>query len=251
MDAQQQFKQAAAESAVALVEDGMILGLGTGSTAKLAVDALGKRVQSGLRVVGVPTSEFTGQQARSLGIPVSTLDEHPEIDLTIDGADEVEPGSLNLIKGRGGALLREKIVASASKRLVIIVDESKLVGRLGSQFAASGGIDSIWMARGGAKIGSAGRESSAATGPRWKTLCHRRRPLHRRLRVWADRVSGQAGIRIEQHGGRGGARAVSRDGFAGNRCWPGRRQGFATAIAPTTASAAKPARSTAAGVEPK
>lgn len=135
MDAQQQLKQAAAESAVALVEDGMILGLGTGSTAKLAVDALGRRVQSGLRVVGVPTSEFTEQQARSLGIPVSTLDEYPAIDLTIDGADEVELGPLNLIKGRGGALLREKIVASASKRLVIIVDESKLVGRLGSRFA--------------------------------------------------------------------------------------------------------------------
>src|ERR1700691_983009 len=137
MDAQQQFKQAAAESAVALVEDGMILGLGTGSTAKLAVEALGKRVQSGLRVVGVPTSEFTGQQARSLGIPVSTLDEHPAIDLTIDGADEVELGTLNLIKGRGGALLREKIVASASKRLVIMVDESKLVERLGSHFPLS------------------------------------------------------------------------------------------------------------------
>src|SRR3984885_3342954 len=135
MDAQQQFKQAAAESAVALVEDGMILGLGTGSTAKLAVETLGKRVQSGLRVVGVPTSEFTGHQAQSLGIPVSTLDEHPALDLTIDGADEVELGPLNLIKGRGGALLREKIVASASKRLVIIVDESKLVSRLGSHFA--------------------------------------------------------------------------------------------------------------------
>jgi ribose 5-phosphate isomerase A len=135
MDAQQQFKQAAAESAVALVEDGMILGLGTGSTAKLAVETLGKRVQSGLRVVGVPTSEFTGHQARSLGIPVSSLDEHPALDLTIDGADEVELGALNLIKGRGGALLREKIVASASKRLVIMVDESKLVSRLGSHFA--------------------------------------------------------------------------------------------------------------------
>ena len=135
MDAQQQFKQAAADSAVALVEDGMILGLGTGSTAKLAVETLGKRVQSGLRVVGVPTSEFTGHQARSLGIPVSSLDEHPALDLTIDGADEVELGTLNLIKGRGGALLREKIVASASKRLVIMVDESKLVSRLGSHFA--------------------------------------------------------------------------------------------------------------------
>jgi len=135
LDAQQQLKEAAAESAVALVEDGMILGLGTGSTAKLAVDALGKRVAAGLRVIGIPTSEFTAQQARSLGIALSTLDEHPEIALTIDGADEVEVGTLNLIKGRGGALLREKIVASASKRLVIIVDESKLVQRLGSQFA--------------------------------------------------------------------------------------------------------------------
>jgi ribose 5-phosphate isomerase A len=135
MDAQQQFKQKAAESAVALVEDGMILGLGTGSTAKLAVDTLGKRVAGGLRVIGIPTSEATDHQARSLGIPISTLDEHPEIDLTIDGADEVELGPLNLIKGRGGALLREKIVASASKRLVIIVDESKLVDRLDSRFA--------------------------------------------------------------------------------------------------------------------
>jgi ribose 5-phosphate isomerase A len=133
MDAQEQLKQAAAESAVALVQDGMILGLGTGSTAKLAVAALAKRVAGGLRVTGIPTSEFTGAQARSLGITVSSLDEHPEIDLTIDGADEVETGTLNLVKGRGGALLREKIVASASKRLAIIVDESKLVGRLGSK----------------------------------------------------------------------------------------------------------------------
>jgi ribose 5-phosphate isomerase A len=135
MDAQQQLKQTAAESAVALVEDRMILGLGTGSTAELAVEALGKRVARGLRVTGIPTSEFTAGQARSLGIAISTLDEHPEIDLTIDGADEVEVGTLNLIKGRGGALLREKIVASASKRLVIIVDEGKLVERLGSRFA--------------------------------------------------------------------------------------------------------------------
>jgi len=135
MDAQQQLKQAAADSAVALIEDGMLLGLGTGSTAKLAVDALGKRVAAGLRVIGIPTSEDTDRQARSLGIPISTLDEHPELALTIDGADEVELRTLNLIKGRGGALLREKIVASASKRLVIIVDESKLVDRLGVHFA--------------------------------------------------------------------------------------------------------------------
>ena len=135
MDAQDQLKQKAAEAAVALVEDGMVLGLGTGSTAKLAVDVLGARVRDGLRVIGVPTSEFTAAQARGLGIPLSTIDEHPEVDLTIDGADEVETGSLHLIKGRGGALLREKIVASASRRLAIIVDESKIVDRLGSRFA--------------------------------------------------------------------------------------------------------------------
>ena len=134
MDAQEKLKQTAAQSAVDLVEDGMILGLGTGSTAKLAVNALGKRVASGLRVTGIPTSEFTAQQSRSLGIPIASLDEYPEIDLTIDGADEVEIGTLNLIKGRGGALLREKIVASASKRLVIIVDETKLVEKLGAKF---------------------------------------------------------------------------------------------------------------------
>jgi len=126
-----EFKQAAAQSAVAQIEDGMIVGLGTGSTAALAVSTLGKRVQQGLRVIGVPTSEATAEQARGLGIPLSTLSEHAEIDLTIDGADEVELGTLNLIKGHGGALLREKIVASASARLIIIVDETKLVERLG------------------------------------------------------------------------------------------------------------------------
>jgi len=137
MDPQHQFKQAAAESAAALVEDGMILGLGTGSTAKLAIDVIGQRVKNGLSVIGIPTSEGTAQQARSLGIPLSTLDEHPAIDLTIDGADEVQLGPLNLNKGRGGALLREKIVASASRQLVIMVDESKLVERLGSHFPLS------------------------------------------------------------------------------------------------------------------
>ena len=126
-----EFKQAAAESAIARVMDGMIVGLGTGSTAVFAVSALGKRVQQGLRVVGIPTSEKTAEQARGLGIPLSTLAEHSQIDLTIDGADEVELGTLNLIKGHGGALLREKIVASASARLIIIVDETKLVERLG------------------------------------------------------------------------------------------------------------------------
>src|SRR5215471_16141406 len=125
-----EMKLAAAEAAAAFVEDGMIVGLGSGSTATLAVSAIGKRAKGGLRIIGIPTSERTADLARSLGIPLSTLDEHERIDLTIDGADEVERGSLHLIKGRGGALLREKIVASASARLVIAVDETKLVDRL-------------------------------------------------------------------------------------------------------------------------
>jgi ribose 5-phosphate isomerase A len=126
-----QFKQAAAASAAEHVLDGMIVGLGSGTTAALAIDALGKRVQAGLRIIGIPTSEQTAAQARTLGIPLSTLAEHSRIDVTVDGADEVERGTLNLIKGRGGALLREKIVASASARLVIVVDETKLVDVLG------------------------------------------------------------------------------------------------------------------------
>jgi len=125
-------KLAAATSAAAQVTDGMIVGLGTGSTAAIAVNVLGRRVAEGLRFVGIPTSEATAVQARALGIPLTTLAEVSRIDITIDGADEVEEGSLNLIKGLGGALLREKIVASASKRLVIMVDETKMVTSLGT-----------------------------------------------------------------------------------------------------------------------
>jgi ribose 5-phosphate isomerase A len=135
MDQLQQFKQAAAEVAVGLVENGMIVGLGTGSTAKLAVEVLGKRVHDGLQIVGIATSDYTARQARGLGIPISSLAEHAEIDLTIDGADEIQRGTLDLIKGGGGALLREKVVASSSHRLIIIADETKLVDRLGVHFA--------------------------------------------------------------------------------------------------------------------
>ena len=133
--AEDQFKHAAAESAAGLVSDGMIVGLGSGSTATLAVDQLGQRVKQGLRIVGIPTSERTATQARGLGIPLATLEDQPDIDLTIDGADEVEEGSLHLIKGHGGALLREKIVASATRRFVIIVHSSKLVRRLATHYA--------------------------------------------------------------------------------------------------------------------
>jgi ribose 5-phosphate isomerase A len=126
-------KREAAEAAVELVQDGMIVGLGTGSTAAFAVDALARRYREGLRFLGIPTSERTGARATAAGIPLTSFAVHQSIDLTIDGADEVELGTFNLIKGLGGALLREKIVAAASRRLIIIVDDSKLVDRLGSR----------------------------------------------------------------------------------------------------------------------
>jgi ribose 5-phosphate isomerase A len=127
------FKHAAAEAAVELVQDGMVVGLGTGSTAAYAVEALARRHRQGLRFVGIPTSERTATLATAAGIPLTSFAEHRRIDLTIDGADEVERGTLNLIKGLGGALLREKIVAAASRRLAIIVDGVKLVDRLGTR----------------------------------------------------------------------------------------------------------------------
>ena len=127
-------KQAAARRAVELVEDGMVLGLGTGSTAGFVIEELATRIREGLRVVAIPTSEHTAELARRLGIALATLGEHRRLDLAIDGADEVERASLNLIKGHGGALLREKIVAAASDRFVVVVDDDKLVDRLGERF---------------------------------------------------------------------------------------------------------------------
>lgn len=123
-------KRAAAARAVEFVRPGMKLGLGTGSTAKHFVDLVGERVKAGLDVICVPTSEATHAQAKSLGIPLTTLDETPALDLTVDGADEIDP-QLILIKGGGGALLREKIVANASARMIVISDPSKLVSTLG------------------------------------------------------------------------------------------------------------------------
>jgi ribose 5-phosphate isomerase A len=126
-------KRAAATAAVALVQDGMVVGLGSGSTAAFAVEALARRHRQGLRFVGIPTSEHTAVQAAAAGIPLTSFAKHRQIDITIDGADEVERGTLNLIKGLGGALLREKIVAAASRRLAIVVDDVKLVDRLGAR----------------------------------------------------------------------------------------------------------------------
>lgn len=123
-------KRLAAEAAAMLVEDGMAVGLGTGTTATHCLHLLGRRVAEGLRMVGIPTSEATRRLARQVGIPLTDFAEHTRLDLALDGADEVDP-ALSLIKGGGGALFREKIVASAAARLVIFADSSKAVQTLG------------------------------------------------------------------------------------------------------------------------
>jgi ribose 5-phosphate isomerase A len=127
-------KRAAGERAVGWIEDGMAVGLGTGSTVRYLLEAIARRRAGGelARIVGVPTSEDTRRRAESLGIPLTDLQRHPRLDLAVDGADEVDPG-LDLIKGLGGALLREKIVAVASASFVILADESKRVARLGER----------------------------------------------------------------------------------------------------------------------
>jgi len=129
-DIRDQEKQAAAREAVKLVEPGSIVGLGSGSTATYAIRFVAERVRQGLEITAIPTSLKTQQLAEQLGIPLTTLEEHPQIDIDIDGADEIDP-HLNLIKGGGGALLREKIIASASKRFVVVAESTKLVPCLG------------------------------------------------------------------------------------------------------------------------
>jgi ribose 5-phosphate isomerase A len=132
-DAAEPLKQAAAREALGLVEDGMIVGLGSGSTSEVFLTELAQRVARGLTITGVPTSERVASLARSQGIPLARLEEVGQIDLAVDGADEIQPPMLHLIKGRGGALLREKLVASAASRLCIVADSSKLVKRLGER----------------------------------------------------------------------------------------------------------------------
>lgn len=130
------YKQQAAERAVAYIQSGMVVGLGAGSTARLAIQHLGHLLREGVlkEIIGIPCAEVVAADAREQGIPLATLEDYPVIDLTIDGADEVDP-RLNLIKGGGGALTREKIVAEASSREIIVVDESKLVPALGTGWA--------------------------------------------------------------------------------------------------------------------
>ena len=125
-------KEMAAREAVKHVEDGMVVGLGSGSTASIAIKLLGEKVKEGWKLTGIPTSRESEILGKSVGIVIGELKDHPDVDLTIDGADEVDP-ELNLIKGLGGALVREKIVASATNVEIIIVDESKLVGYLGEK----------------------------------------------------------------------------------------------------------------------
>lgn len=160
MDARQ-LKIEAARVALEHVEDGMRLGIGTGSTAEEFVRLLAVKVQEGLSIIGVPTSERTAALCRELGVPLSTLEETPELDLTIDGADEIDP-QLGLIKGGGGALLREKIVAAASEKMLVIADASKLIDTLGkfplpievNEFGL--GATKIAIAKAAAKLGLEG-----------------------------------------------------------------------------------------------
>ena len=130
--AEEDEKRIAGEAAVELVKDGMAVGLGTGSTVRYFIQRLGQIAREGIRIVGVPTSMQTERLAVQAGIKVGTLEDHPNLDLTVDGADEVDP-NLDLIKGLGGALFREKIVAKASKRFVVVVDSSKMVESLGEK----------------------------------------------------------------------------------------------------------------------
>ncbi len=166
---QTRFKQQAAEHAVTFVKSGMIVGLGAGSTAVFALRKIAQLLAEGELhdIAGIPCSTVVEQEARSLGIPLTTLNDHPSIDLTIDGADEVDP-ELNLIKGGGGALLREKIIAQASRREMIVVDQGKLSPRLGTQWAVpievlqfSWAVQSRYLESLGARVTL--RESSGGT----------------------------------------------------------------------------------------
>ena len=166
-------KQAAAAKAVDYIEDGMVLGLGTGSCAAKMVDLLGKKVAHGLYVTGVPTSEATAAQARALGIPIVGLDEVSVIDLTIDGTDEVDPEG-RLIKGGGGAHLREKIVASLSDRMIVIAEAKKKVPQLGAFKLPVEVIRFAWARTG--RPSSPTRATTSMTAPLAKSTIRRGLP---------------------------------------------------------------------------
>ena len=207
-----ELKQAAGERAVDWVESGMVVGLGTGSTTIFAIRRIGALVQSGelQNVLGIPTSSASEELAREVGIPLTTLAEHPVIDLTIDGADEVDP-ELNLIKGGGGALLHEKIVAQASLREVIVVDDAKLSPHLGSQHALPVEIVQFAWRPEEEYLADLGRRGRRAAGARQQRVRHRRGQLDPGLHVPADRGS-RRGSRPSSHGARAWSSTGSSSG---------------------------------------
>ena len=255
-------KLAAAEAAAALVRDGMTVGLGSGSTASLAVRALARRVSQGLRITGIATSEKTAELARELGIPLSTLADRSRIALTIDGADEVELGTLDLIKGLGGALLREKLVAVATERLVIVVDESKLVDRLAadSRPLPVEVVAFAWQST-ARRLESLGAQPTLRRAAARPAVRHRSGQLHAGLPLPFDAAGTRFAASLGRDRGRGGARLVPGDDLAGDggRRWGGaraRRRGdedarrrAALARAGGAASAA-PGRPAGAGARP-
>ena len=190
-------KEAAARASLRFVRDGDIVGLGTGSTAAYLVRFLGERVQAGLKIRGIPTSVHTAELATSLGIPLTTLDEVQQIDVTIDGADEIDP-QLRLIKGGGGALLREKIVASASQKLVIIADSSKQVPMLG-KFPVPVEVIKFAEALVAKKITAMGAEVTVRADAAGQQVHHRRRQSHSRLPLRPDSRSARAGPQAGNH----------------------------------------------------
>ncbi|MHC2514326.1 hypothetical protein ACVMHW_000208 [Bradyrhizobium diazoefficiens] len=218
-----QLKRQAAARALEEVRDGMQLGLGTGSTAKHFVELLGERVAAGLKVIGVPTSEATRLDATRCGVPLTTLDEIDHLDITVDGADEIDP-ELNLIKGGGGALLREKIVAAASDRMIVIADDTKWVPTLGrfplpievipfgARGDAPGDRDGICAVR---RFRANGGPQGQGWGQGWPRFRHRWRPLDPRCPARTDRGSAQPRQGVERHPRRGRAWVVHRLGQLG------------------------------------
>ena len=217
-----QLKRQAAAGALEHVRDGMRLGLGTGSTAKHFVELLGERVRAGLDVIGVPTSEATRADAVRCGIRLTTLDDIDRLDLTVDGADEIDP-ALNVIKGGGGALLREKIVATASDRMIVIADESKWVESLG-RFPLPVEVIPFGLAatrralaEAFAECGSF-RPNGGPKGQGWPRFCHRWRPLDCRCPSWTNSRCARPGSIAERDTGRCRARIVHWPCRRGNAC---------------------------------
>ena len=224
-------KESAARAALDLVKDGMRLGLGTGSTAARFVAALGEQVARGLNVVCVPTSEATRVQAERLGIPLTTLDETPQLDLTIDGADEIDD-QLRMIKGGGGALLREKIVATASDRMVVVADETKLVAALGIfplpvEVVRFGLLATMRLIEAIAAETGCHGAITLRPGPGECAVRHRPGQSHPRLRLRQHPRAGGACLFLETRARRGRARAVSRASRFGYRGGQRRRPSFA------------------------